>query len=109
MTFRSLILPGLLALGLAACGEAPPPATSAPAAPAPAAAPAQPAAPSVADLVDARGSSGEMALRQRGYTRARSQGLTSYYWHPAGACVRVVTDQGRYRTVENVAASNCGR
>jgi hypothetical protein len=96
-----------LALGLGACGQ--PPAASAPMAPAaqPAAQPA--AAPSVADLVGARGSSGESVLQERGYTSARVRGLTAYWWHPAGACVRVVTNQGRYQSVANVAASDCGR
>jgi hypothetical protein len=37
------------------------------------------------------------------------QGLTAYWWHPAGACVRTVTNQGRYEAVGNVPASNCGR
>jgi hypothetical protein len=108
---RALPALALLAFGLVGCAQpAPPAATPAatPAASAPAA-PARPAAPSVADLVGARGSSGESELQSRGYTPARTRGLTAYWWHPAGACVRVVTNQGRYQTVENVAASDCGR
>lgn len=93
------------AFSLVACGpSAPPPAPSQPVA----SAPAKPSAPSVADLVDARGSSGESELTQRGYTRAKTQGLTTFWWHPAGACVKVATANGRYRVVENVANASCG-
>ncbi|WP_206030317.1 hypothetical protein [Roseomonas sp. AR75] len=116
MLHRLLLAASLLGtgLGLVGCNQPPPPAASTPpaaatpaAASAPAA-PARPAAPSVADLVGARGSSGESELQSRGYTPARTRGLTAYWWHLGGACVRVVTNQGRYQTVENVAASNCG-
>jgi hypothetical protein len=105
MTTRSLPALALLALGVVGCAQPAPPAAT------PAATPAVagPAAPSVADLVGARGSSGESELQSRGYSSARVRGLTAYWWHPAGACVRVVTNQGRYQTVENVAASDCGR
>ena len=93
-----------LTLGLAACGpSAPPPAPSQPVA----AKPAKPHAPSVADLVNARGSSGESELTRRGYTSAKTQGLTAFWWHPAGACVKVVTANGRYRTVAHVADASC--
>lgn len=100
----------LLVLGLGGCAGAPAPAASAPAAPLPlpvAAAPAE--APSVADLVGARAAGAESDLERRGYTVARTRGLTSFWLRPAGACVRVVTSNGRYSTVENVAASNCRR
>lgn len=88
-------------LAIAACS----PTTAPPAAslPMPAA-----DAPSVADLKGARGSSGESELQRRGYTVARQQGLTSFWSHPAGNCVRVVTANGRYATVATVPASNCG-
>jgi hypothetical protein len=95
-----------LSLGLAACQQpaqqsaAPTPATSAP---------ARAVAPSVADLVGARAAGGQSEMEARGYSVARMQGLTAYWWHPAGACVRTVTNQGRYEAVGNVPASNCGR
>jgi hypothetical protein len=96
-------------LGLAACGgtSAPPPAAQAPAAQPP----ARPAAaPQTADLRGARASSGESEMQTRGFTVARQRGLTAYWLHaPSGTCVRTVTSQGRYRTVDQVAASNCGR
>jgi hypothetical protein len=105
MTTRSLPALALLALGVVGCAQPAPPAAT------PAATPAVagPAAPSVADLVGARGSSGESELQSRGYTPAVTRGLTAFWWHPGGACVRVVTNQGRYQVVENVAAANCGR
>jgi hypothetical protein len=102
-----------LALGLAACGHAPPPApapaAATPAAPVAAAQAAPPTAPSVADLVDARASSGESEMGRRGYAVARQRGLTAYWWNAAArSCVQTVTANGRYRTVQPVAASNCG-
>jgi len=90
-----------LAAGVAGCNASAPPTSSAP--------PPARTAPSVADLVDARGSSGEMELEKRGYSSARTRGLTTYWWHPAGACVRVVTSQGRYKTVQETAAADCGK
>jgi hypothetical protein len=99
-----------LALGLAACGQTAQQASPPPAQPAPAATPAvAPAAPSVADLVGARAAGGESTMQARGYTVARTQGLTAYWWHPAGNCVRVVTANGRYSVVQQAAASNCGK
>jgi hypothetical protein len=96
-----------IALGLAACGgqSAPPAAT-----PAPPTAAAQPAAPKVADLDGARASTGEGEMGRRGFTPARTRGLTAYWWHaPSSSCVETVTSGGRYRTVRAVAAASCGR
>ncbi len=98
--FGALIALGFGA-GLAGCNASAPPSSSAP--------PPAKTAPSVADLVDARGSSGEMELSNRGYSPARTQGLTTYWWHSAGACVRVVTAQGRYKTVQSTASTDCGK
>ena len=99
-------------LGLTACVvAAPPPATPAPASAAQAAAApvASPAAPNVADLKDARASSGESEMESRGFTRARTQGLTAFWWHaPSRTCVRTVTANGRYATVATAAAASCG-
>jgi hypothetical protein len=98
-------------LGLVACGE---PASHSPApaaTPAAAAAPTPPppaAAPSVADLVGARASSGESEFQARGYTPARTRGLTAYWWHASGTCVRAVTANGRYATVAAARPADCG-
>ncbi len=64
----------------------------------------------LSDLVGARGSSGEMALQSRGYELARTQGLTAFWWNSAsGNCARVVTGEGRYQSVDTVAAAECGK
>lgn len=110
MRHRSLI--GLaavtLALGIAGCSTAPSP-SAAPPPPAATAAPAPAAAPSVADLVDARASSGESEMGRRGYTVARQRGLTAFWWNAsARSCVETVTANGRYRTVQPVPAASCG-
>ena len=98
------MLPGVMALGLglAACAQPQPPAAT----------PTPPPAttPGVADLVDARASSGETAMQSRGYTVARQAGLTAFWWNDGvRSCVRTVTANGRYSVVEPVAAANCGR
>lgn len=95
-------------LALTACGgSAPPPAVATPAAPVQAATP--PAAPNFADLQGARASSGESEMQSRGFAVARQRGLTAYWWHASSStCVRTITSNGRYSTVNGVAASNCG-
>uniref|UniRef100_UPI0018DF0211 hypothetical protein n=1 Tax=Neoroseomonas rubea TaxID=2748666 RepID=UPI0018DF0211 len=68
------------------------------------------AAPQTADLRGARAAGGESEMGRRGFTVARQQGLTAYWLHaPSNTCVRTVTSQGRYRTVDQVPGSNCGR
>lgn len=63
----------------------------------------------LADLVGARGSSGETQLAARGYASARTQGLTHYWWHAASrSCVRVVTADGRYASVLAAPDAACG-
>lgn len=96
-----------LGFGLAACGPSEPPRAAAPQPAAAAAAPG--AAPSVADLRGARASSGEGEMQRRGYTVARQRGLTAYWSHPAGSCVRTVTSGGRYTTVAAARPADCGR
>jgi hypothetical protein len=108
MSLFPMKLSAALAVGLslAACGSTPPPPPPTPAAPV-AAAPT--AAPNVADLVGARASSGEGEFERRGFTAARTRGLTSNWWHAASrTCVQAVTSNGRYRTVRPVPATNCG-
>lgn len=96
-----------LGFGLAACASEParPPAPPTP--PPVAAAPAPSA--DVADLNGARASSGEAEMQRRGYTSARTRGLTTYWWNASvSRCVQTTTSQGRYSVVRTVAASNCG-
>jgi hypothetical protein len=59
--------------------------------------------------MDATVVSGDTALRSRGFTVAVTHHLTTYWWHPAGSCVRVVTADDHYKVVEPVIASECGR
>ncbi len=110
MRLSRMKLSAALAVGLslAACGSTPPPVPTA-------AAPATPvvatpaAAPNVADLVGARASSGEGEMARRGFTAARTRGLTTNWWNASSrSCVQTVTSGGRYRTVRPVAATNCG-
>ena len=103
MSYRLLSVVAVASLGLAGCNSTPPSTASAP----PPA--ARPAPPSVSDLQGARGRTGEAEMQQRGYSVARQRGLTAFWWHPGGACVRTVTGNGRYRTVQNVAAADCGQ
>jgi hypothetical protein len=96
-------------LALAACGGPAPPPAATPAAVAPPATVTPAEAPNVADLVGARASSGEGEMERRGFTAARTRGLTTSWWHaPSRSCVQTTTADGRYRTVRTVAASNCG-
>jgi hypothetical protein len=94
-------------LGLAGCAQ-PAQQAAAPAAPV-AATPPPPAAPQFADLKGARASSGEGEMERRGFTVARQRGLTAFWLNaPSGTCVRTVTANGRYQTVEQVDKANCG-
>lgn len=127
----------LLSLGLAACEQDTTPATTTPApdttqiepAPIPPraargssaaprsasasrssrAAAAAPAA-SVTEVRGSRVAAGERAMADRGYTRVRSSGGTTY-WRNArtNRCVRTVTTGGRYTTVATVNARSCRR
>ncbi|MGH6761978.1 MAG: hypothetical protein ACRECW_10390 [Phyllobacterium sp.] len=93
--------------------QAPAPAATAPAGPLPAAGAIVAAGGppgDIADLVGARGSSGETQLTARGYRLAGSQGLTAFWWNETTqVCARVVTANGRYRTVEVTNPGDCGR
>ena len=71
------------------------------------------AAPPAASVTEVRGSrvaAGERALADRGYTRVRSQGSTTY-WRNArtNRCVKTVTTSGRYSAVATVNARSCRR
>jgi hypothetical protein len=67
----------------------------------------------VADLVGARGSSGELELQRRGYrfveTRTGDERKWSNWWRPTSRqCITVATEQGRYRSITSAPASDCG-
>jgi hypothetical protein len=66
------------------------------------------------DLIDARASSGERALQQRGYVLTdygHSEGMTWNYWWNASrrACVGVATANGRYDRIATVASHDCNQ
>ncbi|WP_274628644.1 hypothetical protein [Arvimicrobium flavum] len=95
---------------LAACQSDSPSTTAGhPVAAVPAAAPVSGPPADIADLVGARAAGGETALQSRGYTSARTQGLTAFWWNAnSRTCARVTTAQGRYAEVMTAAPSDCG-
>ena len=103
---RKIVTAALVSAALAGCqtddgGYAPPPARSP--------APVGGVPGDIADLVGARGSSGETQLQARGYTLARTAGLTAYWWNArSGICAQVATGDGRYQSIVSVAPSLCG-
>jgi len=61
-------------------------------------------------FVGARAGQAEMGLQNLGYENERSKGLTGYWWNAAEAvCVAIVTSQGRYRSIDIVKPSQCGK
>lgn len=76
---------------------------------------AKPATPSVqasptdlSDFAGARAGQAEMGLQNRGYEAARTEGLTTYWYNSAeNDCAKIVTDDGRYKSVDKVAPSEC--
>jgi hypothetical protein len=75
-------------------------------------APAASAAPpgDVADLVGARGSSGEQEMQSRGYAYVTMTQGTQYWWNAASrSCVGIRVANGRYRSVDAASASRCGQ
>ena len=74
---------------------------------------AQTPVPNLQDLVDARGSSGEAELQNRGYEfiRTDKSGDSAYsYWTESGTgkCVIVRTENGRYQSLVYAPSSDCG-
>lgn len=64
----------------------------------------------IADLAGARAAGGETQMFSRGYAPARTKGLTAYWWNDAtSTCARVITGNGRYKTVDTAKASDCGK
>lgn len=61
-------------------------------------------------FVGARAGQAEMGLQNLGYENERSKGLTSYWWNAGEAvCVAIATAQGRYRSIDIVKPSQCGK
>lgn len=66
------------------------------------------------DLIGAKGAGGEVELERRGYThidtdKGRSTSY-SYWWSNAKqACIRVETNDGRYRALNDTDPSDCGQ
>jgi hypothetical protein len=68
----------------------------------------------VADLVGARGSSGESALESRGYavvdTRTGDEKKWTHWWNGSKKqCITVVTADGRYQSISEASASDCNQ
>ncbi len=64
----------------------------------------------LADLVGARGSSGEQEMQNRGYTNVTMSRGTQYWWNAGrGSCVGIRVANGRYASVDSVSASRCGQ
>jgi hypothetical protein len=73
---------------------------------------AQDPAPGLQDLVGARGSSGEQALQQRGYTfikgeKSGSDSYTYYRQERSGQCIIVRTAEGRYQSLVTAPDFDC--
>jgi hypothetical protein len=74
---------------------------------------AQTPVPNLQDLIDARGSSGETELENRGYEfiRTEKSGDSAYsYWleSETGKCVTVRTENGRYQSLVYAPSPDCG-
>ncbi len=68
----------------------------------------------LSDLVGARGSSGETQMQARGYAFIKTITVRdqkwSYWWSgDQRRCVQVATSDGRYSTINQVPAQNCGQ
>jgi hypothetical protein len=56
----------------------------------------------------ARAGQAEMGLRNLGYELVRTEGLTAYWFNrETGACAEIVTDQGRYSSVNMLPSEDC--
>ncbi|WP_185830072.1 MULTISPECIES: hypothetical protein [Stenotrophomonas] len=67
----------------------------------------------LADLVGARGSSGETQLEARGYQFVKSNTVRDQKWafwwsRDQAQCVQIATSDGRYSAIQSVPAANCG-
>lgn len=62
----------------------------------------------VADLVGARGSSGEMGLANRGYSNVTMSHGVQYWWNAERkSCIGIKVAEGRYKSITSAAASHC--
>lgn len=62
------------------------------------------------DLVGARAGQAEEALVNKGYVLARTEGLTAFWWNEATqACARIVTNDGRYESIDTTSRTDCGK
>ena len=61
-------------------------------------------------FVGARVGQAEMGLQNLGYESARTKGRTGYWWNADEAtCVAILTSNGRYKSIDIVKPSNCGK
>jgi hypothetical protein len=64
----------------------------------------------LADLVGARAGQAEEALVNKGYVLARAEGLTAFWWNETSqACARIVTNEGRYESIDTASRTDCGK
>ncbi|WP_052263563.1 hypothetical protein [Comamonas thiooxydans] len=68
----------------------------------------------LADLVGARGSSGETQMEARGYQFVKANTVRGEKWafwwsEQQRECVQVATSDGRYSAIQAVPAANCGQ
>ncbi len=63
----------------------------------------------VSDLLNSLATDAEPQLGQRGYQRAKQQGLTSYWWNPkTKVCTQSVTSNGRVTSLQSAKPRACG-
>jgi len=61
------------------------------------------------NFVGAKGGQAEMGLQNLGYVSKRVKGLTSFWWKAGSStCVKIVTSNGRYKSIDIVGAAKCG-
>ncbi len=95
----SILTAGALALTLTACVE-------------PETRPSGSSYVSLDDLVGMRASNNDAVLQSRGFTntggyKTDNQSITLWWNANARQCVKVVTEEGRFKEYENIAEGNC--
>jgi hypothetical protein len=64
----------------------------------------------LAEFVGAGAGQAEAGLANKGYVLARTEGLTAFWWNETTqTCARIVTNQGRYESVDTAARTDCGK
>ena len=62
----------------------------------------------LADFVGARAGQAELGLSNKGYELAHTEGLTGYWWNETSStCARIVTNDGRYESIDTAPSSDC--